>query len=282
MLFCTNGLAYCIVMTFRTKKRVIGTLDVAFKKRFFALSGNGGDGNAEGGKGSREFNYFFTLSFSSICVYDCLSICHLFVCLSASLCLSVYLSSLCLFVSLSLSACPYLFFCMFPLGEFCSFIFFLHLRLFMNVYLSVCPSISLCTFSIFLYFITHFSDFFLSVLLSTFSLTLSLTLDLDLFFLHTSLRSLCSTLSLLSRYLTISIRLSCLFLSLSSFTVYDHCYKISCRATASSGFFTNLFVYSELFIAVTLPNFLKLFCLIPHFMIPLDKMAYVTSKKFIN
>ena len=33
---------------FRTKKRVIGTLDVAFKKRFFALSGGGADPAGEG------------------------------------------------------------------------------------------------------------------------------------------------------------------------------------------------------------------------------------------
>jgi chitin synthase len=38
----------------RAKKRVIGTLDVAFKKRFFALSGAGGDQEGDGGKGSRK------------------------------------------------------------------------------------------------------------------------------------------------------------------------------------------------------------------------------------
>jgi chitin synthase len=39
----------------RQKKRAIGTLDVAFKKRFFALSGGGNDpAEGEGGKGPRE------------------------------------------------------------------------------------------------------------------------------------------------------------------------------------------------------------------------------------
>ena len=42
----------------RSKKRAIGTLDVAFKKRFFALSGAGQDPALEG-KSARKFNLFF-------------------------------------------------------------------------------------------------------------------------------------------------------------------------------------------------------------------------------
>jgi len=46
---------YIIEFFARTKKRVIGTLDVAFKKRFFALSGGNADPAAEGGKSARKF-----------------------------------------------------------------------------------------------------------------------------------------------------------------------------------------------------------------------------------
>ena len=44
----------------RQKKRAIGTLDVAFKKRFFALSGNNGQepDPANVGKNPRKYFYF--------------------------------------------------------------------------------------------------------------------------------------------------------------------------------------------------------------------------------
>ena len=67
----------------RHKKRAIGTLDVAFKKRFLAFTGAPGDGNMEGeipgpgrpagkiygglydGKGSRKFTHCISPTFKS-------------------------------------------------------------------------------------------------------------------------------------------------------------------------------------------------------------------------
>ena len=51
----------------RQKKRAIGTLDVAFKKRFFALSGAGQDPTIEGKSPRKYSDYHFYLSKGSYC-----------------------------------------------------------------------------------------------------------------------------------------------------------------------------------------------------------------------